>query len=152
MILETDNYFAPKSLNDYSFSYNSEAVVVFADATSLKMLRIFRKNFRHCFVAIRHEGRWVICDPLSNFMGLAVIENVSSEELIAWYTQQGSTAIRTVVRPPRGQPAPVRPFTCVEAVKRALGIHAGWVLTPWALYRYLLTHDNKQKSVDTKAK
>jgi hypothetical protein len=38
--------------------------------------------------------------------------------------------------------APVRPFTCVEAVKRLIGIHAPWTLTPWQLFGHL-TDENK---------
>ena len=32
---------------------------------------------------------------------------------------------------------PLRPYSCVESVKRILGIRAGLVLTPWQLYRHL---------------
>lgn len=136
-------------INKSLFSYESEAIVVFTHADSLKILRILRRNFRHCFVVLSFDKKWIICDPLSNFMGLAVIEDVSAEDLIRWYARQGSAAVRTFVRPPRPQPAPVRPFTCVEAVKRVLGIHAGWILTPWALYCYLLQQGGGQKDIDS---
>jgi len=33
--------------------------------------------------------------------------------------------------------APWMPFSCVEAVKRVLGIHKSFILTPWQLYRFL---------------
>ena len=36
------------------------------------------------------------------------------------------------------RPAPLMVFTCVEAVKRVLGLHRRLVFTPWQLYRHLL--------------
>ena len=35
------------------------------------------------------------------------------------------------------KPAPFMLFTCVEAVKRVLGIHRRGIVTPWQLYRHL---------------
>jgi len=32
-------------------------------------------------------------------------------------------------------------FSCVEFIKRVLGIHSCFILTPWQLYKYL----NKEK-------
>lgn len=32
---------------------------------------------------------------------------------------------------------PLRLYSCVESVKHILGIRAGFVLTPWQLYRHL---------------
>jgi hypothetical protein len=113
------------------------ALVVFADSSELKYLRCLRRGFRHCFVAIRREERWVLCDPLSNQTALGIVDGLTSDELAAWYRQHGMVVIETDVRPPPPRPAPLRPFTCVEAVKRILGVHAPWVLTPWQLYRLL---------------
>jgi hypothetical protein len=36
------------------------------------------------------------------------------------------------------RPAPLAPFTCVEAAKRVLGLHDRRVVTPWQLYRRLI--------------
>jgi hypothetical protein len=33
--------------------------------------------------------------------------------------------------------APFMLFTCVEAVKRVLGIHRRGIVTPWQLYQHL---------------
>jgi hypothetical protein len=50
----------------------------------------------------------------------------------------GLHAIEVRVQTPQARMAPVLPFTCVEAVKRILGIHAWAVVTPWQLYRHLI--------------
>ena len=113
------------------------AIVVFAGETSLKWLRLLRPGFRHCFVLVRRQDCWVIYDPLSHRTDLAVIVGPSVDELAEWYRERGLQAIETTVRRAPLRSAPLRPFTCVEAVKRVLGIHAPWVTTPWQLYCYL---------------
>lgn len=122
---------------DTAASRSVRALVVFADDSQLKRLRYLRRGFRHCFVAVRGEGGWVICDPLSNQTALGIVDGLTSGELAAWYRQHGLIVIETAVRSPPSRPASIRPFTCVEAVKRILGVQAPWVLTPWQLYRLL---------------
>jgi hypothetical protein len=113
------------------------ALVVFVDECGLKYLRRLRRGFRHCFVAVRTDAGWVICDPLSHRTDLNVVGGLSAAELTHWYRSHGLRVVATRVRPAPLRPAPVRPYTCVEAVKRVLGIHAPWILTPWQLYRRL---------------
>ena len=119
------------------FDSLDEALVVFAGSTSLKWLRWLTPGYRHCFVAIAQRDVWIICDPLSHRTDLIAICGHTRQDLAAWYRQRGLTVVETHVRSAPKRPAPIRPFTCVEAVKRILGIHAPWVLTPWQLYRYL---------------
>jgi len=118
------------------------AIVVFAGEASLKWLRLLRPGFRHCFVLVRRRGCWVIYDPLSHRTDLAVIAGPSLSELAQWYREKGLRVIETPVRRAPMRSAPLRLFTCVEAVKRVLGIHAPWVTTPWQLYRHLLQAEN----------
>ena len=113
------------------------ALVVFADDCSLRRLRPLRRGFRHCFVAVCSGAGWVICDPLSNRTDLAFVAGASAADLARWYCGRGLRVVETRIAPPPRRPAPVRPYTCVEAVKRVLGIEARWVLTPWQLYRRL---------------
>lgn len=115
----------------------SPAVVVFVNDSSLRWLRCLRSPFRHCFVAVQQDECWVICDPLSHRTDLLVIGRHSARQLAHWYREHGLIVVETCVRPAPMRLAPIRPFTCVEAVKRVLGIHARWVLTPWQLYRLL---------------
>lgn len=113
------------------------ALVVFVDDTDLKYLRILRRGFRHCFVAVASGDGWVICDPLSHQTNLGFVGGLHEADLASWYRALGLRVIETRTRPAPCRPAPIRPFTCVEAVKRVLGIHAPWVLTPWQLYRLM---------------
>jgi hypothetical protein len=113
------------------------AIVVFSGETSLKWLKLLRPGFRHCFVLVRQQDCWVIYDPLSHRTDLAVIVGPSLGELAEWYRVKGLQVLETTVRRAPLRLAPLRPFTCVEAVKRVLGIHAPWITTPWQLYCFL---------------
>lgn len=91
---------------------------------------------------MRLGSGWVIIDPLSHRTALSVVEGFSAEELASWYERQGLKAVRTVVRDAPPKAAPMAPATCVEAVKRVLGIHAWTVMTPRQLYDYLIAYRN----------
>lgn len=111
--------------------------VVFSGRTDLAWLRLLRPGFRHCFLVI-HDGRhWLSLDPLATFMDLAVQPVPAEFDLPAWYRDQGFVVVPAALDRSRRRPAPWAPFTCVEAVKRVLGLHDRWVLTPFQLYRKL---------------
>ncbi len=113
------------------------ALVVFTGDTCLSCLKVLKPGFRHCFVAVCRTGHWIICDPLCHRTDLLVIDRDMAADLASWYRQHGLTVVATQVRAAPLRIAPFRPFTCVEAVKRVLGIHARSVNTPWQLYRHL---------------
>lgn len=122
------------------------AVVVFAGGTTLRWLRVLRPGFRHCFIAVASGGGWVILDPLSHMTSIAVVEGYSADQLADWYESHGLKTVKTTLREAPARMAPFAPATCVEAVKRVLGIHAWSVMTPRQLYDYLL--NNKTISID----
>jgi hypothetical protein len=70
---------------------------------------------------------------------LLIINKSITVALGEWYRRQGLRVIETSVRAAPLRVAPLRPLTCVEAVKRVLGIHARSINTPWQLYRHLST-------------
>lgn len=114
------------------------AIVLFAGNTQLKWLRFLQPGFRHCLVAVWLGPAWVIIDPLSHKTALSVVEGFSAEELVRWYEAQGMKAVPTFVREAPAKLAPMAPATCVEAVKRILGIHAWSIITPRQLHDYLV--------------
>lgn len=111
-----------------------DALVGFVGHADLWWLRLLRPGFRHCFAAIRTGSVWVVVDPMSHH---TLMRLECSPDLMGFYASRGITVVATRVRPPPRRPAPWRPYTCVEAVKRLLGVQAAWVLTPWQLYRFL---------------
>lgn len=127
----------------------TRALVVFSGQTDLAWLRIFRPGFRHCFVVIEwpvEDARsdWVLYNPLSNATQINIWQDVGCDALCSCLTEQGYKVVKTHVRPLRHRVLPWRPYTCVEAVKRALGLHKNGIFTPWQLYKFL-KKDNKMK-------
>lgn len=116
-----------------------DALVGFVGHADLWWLRLLRPGFRHCFAAIRNGPLWVVIDPLSHHTLMRV---ETCTDLMGFYTSHGITVIATRLRHPPQRPAPWRPYTCVEAVKRLLGIQAAGVLTPWQLYKFLKNQEN----------
>ncbi|MGB1547865.1 MAG: hypothetical protein ACPHIA_04970 [Alphaproteobacteria bacterium] len=120
-------------------------LVVFSDQTDLPWLHILKRGYRHCFLAIFQGSRWLIYDPLVHRTEIAALDLPSDFNLADWYQQHGLRVVATETLPAPVMPSPfafwaylpLRPFTCVEAVKRVLGIRAAGVFTPWQLYRYL---------------
>ena len=113
------------------------ALVVFSGRTDQIWLRLLRRGFRHCFLALGSGGGWLYINPLAHHTDIMVLPVAADFPLSDWYRQQGLTVVEIrPTRPPR-RAAPWRPFTCVEAVKRIIGIVDGSILTPWQLYRYI---------------
>ncbi len=125
---------------------SEEVLVVFVDGTTCPWLRVLRPGFRHCFAALRQGGRWLLVDPLKRSLEVRLLPpEAAGFDLAAFYLGQGHRVLRGAV--PRRDPPPAtgrgaalglpRPLTCVETVKRLLGLDDGWVLTPWQLFRRL---------------
>lgn len=112
------------------------ALVVFSGQADLPWLRLLRAGFRHCFVALNDGRHWVTLDPLSTRIEVTVQPVPPGFDLAGWYRAQGLTVVETRAETPV-RPAPFAPWTCVEAVKRTIGLRDRRVLTPWQLFRRL---------------
>ncbi|MEL3889541.1 hypothetical protein V6B08_04675 [Ferrovibrio sp. MS7] len=118
------------------------AVIVFADQTGLWWLRWLRPGFRHCYAFYRHSAGWLRLDPLSHRLDLdfrpgSGDATLDALDLAARLRLEGRLALTVPVRPAPPRLAPPLPFSCVEAVKRLLGIHSWSVCTPWQLFLFL---------------
>lgn len=116
-----------------------QAWVVFSGQADRIWLRMLRPGFRHCYLVMNDGRCWFSLDPMLNHMELAIHHHIPATfDLPGWLAGQGHGAVvpATLCRT-RSTPAPWRIFTCVEAVKRTLGIHARLIFTPWQLYRFL---------------
>ncbi len=113
------------------------AWVAFCGGSELWWLRFLTPGFRHCFVLLDDGRHWLVLDPLAPFTDIAALDRDGAPDLPDWYRGLGMTVVEAPVRRGLSRPAPWGPFTCVEAVKRVLGLHAPFVLTPRQLHRRL---------------
>ncbi len=114
-----------------------KAWVVFRDKTELGILKPLKRGFRHCFVILNDGKRWISVDPLSNHMDVLVHDLDPDFDLPGWMAERDCTVLAAPIARDKMCMAPILPFSCVEAVKRVLGIHAWHILTPYQLYSYL---------------
>ncbi|MGH1399429.1 MAG: hypothetical protein ACRBCT_09480 [Alphaproteobacteria bacterium] len=119
-----------------------KAWVVFSGQADLLWLKLLKPGFRHCYVILNDGNHWVSVDPLSNYTDVSVHNMPADFDLPRWMQSRGHTILPAEILRPEKQ-APWMPFSCVEAVKRILGIHKHFMLTPWNLYRYLQKQNTK---------
>jgi len=133
---------------------DQECWVVFSDAppavlARLPWLRLFRRDFRHCFVALRDSCGWLAIDPLSRRLVVARLAEDPLTDIAASLSLRGLTVLGPF-RPAPPQPTllpPLAPFTCLTLCLRVLGLAPGMTLTPWQLFRRLsaIMHVDRKK-------
>ncbi|PZQ48702.1 MAG: hypothetical protein DI551_01055 [Micavibrio aeruginosavorus] len=114
------------------------AWVVFSGQTEISWLKFLKPGFRHCYVLLNDGERWTSLDPLSHVTEVSVHHHVPADfDLPGWLRTRGNRVVAAPMRRDVAKAAPFMLFTCVEAVKRVLGIHKRGVITPWQLYQHL---------------
>lgn len=115
-----------------------KAWVVFTGQTEISWLKFLKPGFRHCYVLLNDGERWTSIDPLSHITEISVHHHVPVDfDLPGWLQSRGNRVIAAPLCRDVTRAAPFMLFTCVEAVKRVLGIHRRFIVTPWQLYRHL---------------
>lgn len=111
------------------------AVVVFAEETRLPKLRRLKPGFRHCFAYMAQPDGWIGVDPLSHRLEIRSFSGWDPEADLAGHLRGlGQCALTVPLLQPRLRLAPPLPFSCVETVKRLVGLHSWAVRTPWELF------------------
>lgn len=114
-----------------------KAWVVFSGESELFWLRWLKPGFRHCFLLLNDGQCWVSYDPMSHKTEILVHHMPGFFNLPEWLENRGHIVVQTELEQAPQRSAPIALFSCVEAIKRALGIHNIFIFTPWQLYRYL---------------
>ncbi len=114
-----------------------EILVVFTDQTDLWWLQFLRRGFRHCFIVMRYSDIWISVDALAHKTEVVRIDLPDEFSLRKWLESQGDKVI--LCRPAQTELKLLWPavFSCVESVKRILGLRKPFIFTPWQLYRFL---------------
>lgn len=114
------------------------AWVVFSGQTDRPWLKILKAGYRHCFVILNDGQRWLSFDPMLHCTDLRVYHHIPPTfDLPQWFSEKRYHVQPAQICAQAVRPAPVAFLTCVESVKRILGIHARRIITPWQLCRYL---------------
>lgn len=113
----------------------NKALIVFSDNTGVWWLKYLKAGFRHCFVILETDRGCVWVDPLSSSFTIKILEGYELNSLVRWYRDTGMKVVAVPVLPHSAKPFAWAPMTCVEVVKRLIGIHDPFVLTPWQLYK-----------------
>ncbi|MFW5833567.1 MAG: hypothetical protein ACOCYE_05670 [Pseudomonadota bacterium] len=115
-----------------------DTIVVFTDQRQVPWLRWLRPGFRHCFVVVADDaGEWVACDWLLGRLVFHVYGPQDPRELAARFLADGHR-VALLRRRRRGvRQGWLRPMSCVEVVKQAIGLHGIRPLTPFGLWTAL---------------
>ena len=123
----------------FSLAVAREALVVFEDRSDARLLRWLRPGFRHCFCLTGGDRRWTLCDPLKSHLAIASIDGLTAADLALHLGVPGRRVLHGMLATADISAGPgLRPLTCVEIVKRLIGLPARSVITPYQLYRRLL--------------
>ena len=131
-------------MNTHHIQEKKQSVwVVFSGKADLPWLKILRPGFRHCFVLLNDGRHWISVDPLSNYTDIMVHHVPVEFDLPLWLADRGHAVVPAKAERP-GKPAPWAVLTCVEAVKRIIGLHKRFIITPWQLYHHLLNTQSQK--------
>ena len=113
-----------------------QAHIIFSEA-SLPWLRWLREGYRHVSVVIPCGEGYLHIDPRSVRIDFRFIKREQVAEMYDRALYKEIIIIEYTADDIReGMHVPAV-FTCVEFVKRVIGIRAWWVLTPHQLYKHI---------------
>ncbi len=116
-----------------------KVLVVFGGKSDIWWLRMLKKGFKHCFVILfdTKKGIAVLLDPLCSrtVVDVSFLEN--TDFLTDFFEANEYTVVETFIRSPNPRKVTLGIFSCVEVVKRILGIHKKTIVTPYKLYKFL---------------
>lgn len=124
----------PSRPGDDGSPRRARALVAFVGRTRLGWLGWLRPGFRHCFVVLEADGGCIVCDPLADRTLIGSLTGASLVAVQRYCWQQGYTVLEVAIEEHAGGASLLRPFTCVEFVKRVLCLWAPAVHTPWQLF------------------
>lgn len=114
-----------------------KAIVVFRENQGLWWLRFLKSGFRHCFIILETDRGCVWVDPVSNRFSIKILEGHELKGLVAWYRNMDMKVLEVSVLDSPGKSFIWAPLTCVEVVKRLIGLNTMFICTPWQLYKYI---------------
>ena len=127
----------------------SEVYVAFEDTNCLWWLKFLKPGFRHCYVILVafEKHAVVLLNPRSNRIDVELYTSCNTKKFMTEFARkEGVSLCRVHMEETVFKPAPFMVFTCVEFVKRVLGIHNISIITPYQLYKKI---KNSRKNILT---
>jgi len=125
------------------------ALVVFTPAARPWWLCWIDPAIGHCFVVVEDRKGWIVVDCLAQRLEIGVFSPRPESDLAAFYRDQGFEVMAATIADPPRRLAPPLPVTCVEIVKRTIGLHSWRIITPFQLLNYMKKYfQNGYKSLD----
>lgn len=116
-------------------------IVAYTSETGFRLLRFLRPGFRHCFAIVHVAPYWVVMDSLSDRIALAVLCPRTLADYLVTLHARGYRCQVARARRARNRRLRLSPFSCVEVVKRLLGITNPLILTPFHLFCHISVFD-----------
>ena len=113
----------------YPFAY-----VAFGGTRTRWWMRFLKKGFYHCLLIMGNGREWVLIDPLVHFTDLIILKKSNFLDTLK---EKGYRVVRTTPTIPPVCATRIRPLTCVETIKRFLGIKDPGIWTPYQLFKFL---------------
>jgi len=110
------------------------AYVAFGGTPTHWWTKFLKKGFYHCFLILGNGREWYIIDPVMHFTDFIVVK---TRHIESFFVKKGYQLIRTTPFLPQKISFYLRPYTCVETVRRFLGIQHANLWTPYQLFRHL---------------
>lgn len=126
-----------------NFASIPDAWIVFIGTAELAWQKLLKPGFRHCCLLLNDGERWISFDPMSNYTDIHVHKLPVEFDLPLWLRDHGHIVVKTKIARAKNE-APWMPYSCVEAVKRVIGLHARSIITPWQLYRHIIKTNEKE--------
>ena len=118
-------------LTGYRYKY---AIVAFGGRPTLWWMHFLKKGFYHCMVALGDGKEWVIVDSLLHFTDVIIVKE---GDVRLFFKNRGYRIVEIDIAEPKKIQLRVMPYTCVEVVKRLIGVEKHGILTPYGLFCYL---------------
>lgn len=104
-----------------------------------RLAKLLKPGFRHCW-AVRYDGHeWIMFHPHLGYTDIQVVAAGPGCTIFDIVPAGYSAIIQVNAWQKVGRIRQLLPtfFTCVEQIKALLGIRAGFVFTPWQLFKLL---------------
>lgn len=121
------------------------AIVAYTGVSTFWFLKALDRDYRHCLAVLSVPPYWIVVDSLANRISMAVLDAKGLGQFLVTLHRHGYRCQVTRTRSLPVRRLSLMPCTCVEIVKRALGILDPLTVTPKQLFNKIRKLNSKTK-------